>query len=211
MDESPFLHISRHPLVAAKLSVVRAHTTAPEEFRRNIQEITMILFAEASSGWSVSKTAVETPLQSCDGAVLSRPIVIVPILRAGIGMGDGILRIAPEAIVGHIGLYRDEETLRPVKYYSRIPANIAAAETLLLDPMFATGHSACEAVSMLKAAGAQRIQFMCIVACPQGIAQFRDVHPDVRIIAAAVDEELDTRGYIVPGLGDAGDRYFGTG
>lgn len=211
MDDSPLLHVSRHPLVATKLAIIRAKTTAPEAFRRNVQEITMLLFAEVSLGWSVAKTEIETPLQTCEGAVLLRPIVIVPILRAGLGMVDGILRIAPEASVGHIGLYRDEETLRPVKYYSRIPANVNDAETLLVDPMLATGHSACEAVSMLKAAGAERIQFMCIVACPQGIGQLQAAHPDVPILAAAADEKLDARGYIVPGLGDAGDRYFGTG
>ncbi len=170
----------------------------------------MLLFTEASRIWSVSTISVETPLQVCGGSKLTRPIVIVPILRAGQGMLDGILQIAPEAAVGHIGLYRDEQTLRPVKYYARLPANIAAADTLLLDPMLATGHSACEALSILKSAGAERIQLMCIIACPEGIAQFRVMHPEVPIIAAAVDECLDHRGYIVPGLGDAGDRYFGT-
>ncbi len=205
------LQISRHPLVATKLSIIRAKTTQPDEFRRNMQEIAMLLFAEASLRWEVSKITVETPLQSSDGAVLSRPIVIVPILRAGLGMLDGILQIAPEAGVGHIGLYRDERTLRPIKYYSRVPVNIGQAETLLLDPMLATGHSACEAVSVLKAEGAERIQFLCIVACPQGIEQLQSAHPDVRVVAAAVDQKLDARGYIVPGLGDAGDRYFGTG
>lgn len=170
----------------------------------------MLLFAEASSSWPVVRTPVETPLQATDGSSLLRPIVLVPILRAGLGMLDGILQIAPEASVGHIGLYRDEETLRPVKYYSRLPANTATAEILLLDPMLATGHSACEAVSILKAHGAKHFQFVCVVACPEGIAEMQSIHPEVRIIAAAVDGQLDERGYIVPGLGDAGDRYFGT-
>ena len=170
----------------------------------------MLLFAEASADWPAVRTPIETPLQATDGAALLRPILLVPILRAGLGMLDGILQIAPEACVGHIGLYRDEETLRPVKYYSRLPANTPAAEILLLDPMLATGHSACEAVSILKAQGAKHIQLMCVVSCPQGIAEMQSLHPDVRIVTAAVDEQLDERGYIVPGLGDAGDRYFGT-
>ena len=171
----------------------------------------MLLFAEASSSWPVVRTPVETPLQTTDGALLLRPIVLVPILRAGLGMLDGILQIAPETSVGHIGLYRDEETLRPVKYYSRLPMNLATAEILLLDPMLATGHSACEAVSIVKGKGAEHIQLLCVVACPQGIAEMNSLHPDVRIVTAAIDRELNERGYIVPGLGDAGDRYFGTG
>ena len=171
----------------------------------------MLLFAEVSRGWSTDKVDVETPLASCAGAVLARPIVLVPILRAGLGMLDGIVRIAPEASMGHIGLYRDAETLRPVSYYNRLPAHVAAANVLLLDPMLATGHSACEAASILKAQGAQSIQFLCIVACPPGVQQFQGAHPDVPIVTAAIDPELNDHGYIVPGLGDAGDRYFGTG
>ena len=138
-------------------------------------------------------------------------IVLVPILRAGIGLLDGMLRIVPDASVGHIGLYRDEETLRPVTYYCRLPENIAASHVLLLDPMLATGYSACAAVSILKENGATQIQFVCLVACPPGIEQFQNTHPDVPIITAAIDPELNERAYIVPGLGDAGDRYFGTG
>ncbi len=134
----------------------------------------------------------------------------MPILRAGLGMLDGMLRLLPDARVGHLGLYRDEKTLRPVTYYSRLPANIADAHVLLLDPMLATGFSACAAVSLLKERGAQRIQFISVVACPAGIAQLQSAHPDVPIVTAAIDPELNDVGYIVPGLGDAGDRYFGT-
>jgi uracil phosphoribosyltransferase len=166
---------------------------------------------EAARAWKTSSIEVETPLASCSGAVLAKPIVLVPILRAGLGMLDGILRVAPDASIGHIGLYRDAETLRPVSYYDRLPVNVAAAEVLLLDPMLATGHSACEAASMLRAQGAQRIQFLCVIACPAGVQQFHSENPDIPIVTAAVDPELDDRGYIVPGLGDAGDRYFGTG
>ncbi len=170
----------------------------------------MLLLAEASKTWPTSAVEVTTPLQSCAGVVLARPIMLVPILRAGLGLADGMLRVIPEAQVGHLGLYRDETTLRPVTYYVRLPENIADAQVLLLDPMLATGRSACAAVRILKAQGAQNIQFLCVVACPQGIAQLHQNHGDVEIVTAAVDGGLNERGYIVPGLGDAGDRYFGT-
>ena len=137
--------------------------------------------------------------------------MLVPILRAGLGMLDGMLRLVPDASVGHIGIYRDEETLRPVTYFSRLPTNLSEAQVVLVDPMLATGNSACEAVGVLKAQGAKRIQFLCLVACPPGIAQLQSTHPDVSIFTAAIDPELNNVGYIVPGLGDAGDRYFGTG
>ncbi|HSP45235.1 MAG TPA: uracil phosphoribosyltransferase, partial [Chthoniobacterales bacterium] len=161
--------------------------------------------------WATGKIEVETPLAPCVGAVLSKPIVLVPILRAGLGMLDGIQRAAPDSAIGHIGLYRDAETLLPVSYYEKVPVDIAAAEVLLLDPMLATGNSACAAASMLKAQGARSIQFLCVLACVAGVDQFQNAHPDVPIIVAAIDPELNDHGYIVPGLGDAGDRYFGTG
>ena len=200
-----------HSLVAASLSILRAKTTTPELFRRHLQEIAILLFAEASRGWPTRAIDVETPLAPCAGAILEKPVVVVPILRAGLGMLDGILRIAPDASIGHIGIYRDAETLRPVSYFDRLPVNVAAANVLLLDPMLATGQSACEAASILKAQGAQSIQFLCIVACPPGVQQFHSEHPDIPIVTAAIDPELNDHGYIVPGLGDAGDRYFGTG
>jgi uracil phosphoribosyltransferase len=205
------IRIVDHPLVATGLSVLRAKTTAPDLFRRHVQEIAILLFAEASRSWSTKGIEVETPLASCAGAVLEKPVVLVPILRAGLGMSDGILRVAPEASVGHIGLYRDAETLRPVSYYDRLPVNVGVANVLLLDPMLATGYSACEAASILKAQGARNIQFLSIVACPPGVKQFQSDHPDVPIVTAVLDPELNDHGYIVPGLGDAGDRYFGTG
>jgi uracil phosphoribosyltransferase len=200
-----------HPLVRAGLSILRNKTTTPELFRRHVQEIAILLFAEASRNWTTKRIEVETPLASCVGAILEKPIVLVPILRAGLGMLDGILRVVPDANVGHIGLYREPETLRPVSYFDRLPVNVAAANVLLLDPMLATGHSACEAASILKAQGAQSIQFLCIIACPPGVRQLQTEHPDVPIVTAAIDPELNDHGYIVPGLGDAGDRYFGTG
>jgi uracil phosphoribosyltransferase len=205
------LLIVDHPLAAAGLSMLRAETTPPHLFRRHMHEIAMVLFIEAAREWETTALEVETPLAPCAGAILAKPIVLVPILRAGLGLLDGILRVAPDAGIGHIGLYRDAETLRPVSYYDRVPDNIAAARVLLLDPMLATGHSACAAAAMLKAQGARSIQFLCVLACPPGVKQFQSEHPDVQIVTAAVDPELNELGYIVPGLGDAGDRYFGTG
>ena len=205
------IQVIDHPLVAASLSILRAKTTMPDLFRAHLQEISILLYAEAARGWGTNAIEVETPLAPCAGAVLAKPIVLVPILRAGLGMLDGIQRIAPEAAIGHIGLYRDAETLRPVSYYEKVPVNVTSAAVLLLDPMLATGHTACEAASILKAQGAQSIQFLCVVACPAGVDQFHREHPDVPIITAAIDPELNDHGYIVPGLGDAGDRYFGTG
>lgn len=211
MDRTAKVTMVDHPLVAAGLSILRAKQTTPDLFRRHLQDISVLLYQEASRGWETKAIQVETPLAACAAALLARPIVLVPILRAGLGMLDGILRVAPEAAIGHIGLYRDAETLKPVSYYDRLPVNVVAAEVLLLDPMLATGNSACEAASILKAQGAQRIQFLCILACPAGVEQFQREHPDIPIVTAAIDPELNDHGYIVPGLGDAGDRYFGTG
>ena len=205
------IQVSDHPLVATKLGMLRAKATAPDEFRRALQELAALLFTKATETFETRPIEIETPLQACPAAVLARSIALVPILRAGLGMLDGILRLVPDANVGHIGIYRDEETLKPVSYFSRLPVNLAQSETLLLDPMLATGNSACEAVSIVKSAGAIRVQLLCVVACPPGIQQLSSQHPDVPIITAALDPELNTRGYIVPGLGDAGDRYFGTG
>ena len=205
------IRVIDHPVVAAGLSILRAKTTTPDLFRRHLQELSILLFVEASRAWGTRAIQVETPLAPCAGAVLAKPIVLVPILRAGLGMLDGIQRIAPDAAIGHIGLYRDAETLRPVSYYEKVPVNVAAAEVLLLDPMLATGNTACEAASILKAQGARSIQFLCVVACPAGIQQFQRDHPDIPIITAAIDPGLSDHGYIVPGLGDAGDRYSGTG
>jgi len=211
MSATDKVRVTNHPLVAAGLSVLRAKQTTPEIFRRYLQELSVFLFVEASRSWETKAVDIETPLASCAGAVLAKPIVLIPILRAGLGMLDGIQRVAPDAAIGHIGIYRDAETLRPVSYFERVPVNVAAAEVLLLDPMLATGNSACEASSILKAQGARSIQFLCVLASPPGIEQFHREHPDIPIVTAAIDPELDDHGYIVPGLGDAGDRYFGTG
>lgn len=207
---SPGVTVVQHPLVSVALSALRAHKTATDEFRRNLQNLSILLLAEASRSWATFPIEIETPLRACEGAALSRPIALVPILRAGLGMLDGMLRVLPDAPVGHLGLYRDEATLRPVTYYSRLPKNVDEATVLLLDPMLATGQSAAAAVSILKSHGAHAITFVSVVACPAGIAHLQGAHPEVPIITAAVDPELNNVGYIVPGLGDAGDRYFGT-
>ena len=202
--------VIEHALVASCLSILRNRNTGTKEFRRALQELSILLLTEVSRDWPVSIVPIDTPLCACAGSAIAAPIVLVPILRAGLGMLDGMLRLLPEAQVGHLGLYRDEKTLRPVTYYSRLPANIAEAQVLLLDPMLATGYSACAAVALLRERGARRIQFICVIACTAGIAQLQSAHPDVPIVTAAIDPELNDVGYIVPGLGDAGDRYFGT-
>ena len=202
--------VVNHPLVAAKLGVLRAKTTSPEEFRRNVSEVSIILAVEAARTWPTSELKIETPLATCAGARLSQPVTLVPILRAGLGMAEGILQIMPQASVGHLGIYRDEKTLRPVSYYRRLPENISETRVLLLDPMLATGFSACEAIAILKQHGVASMQFLCLVSCDAGIKQLHQDHPEVEITTAAIDPELNDFGYIVPGLGDAGDRYFGT-
>lgn len=169
-----------------------------------------MLLAEATRGWKTREIEIETPLTKCAGKILAGPVVIVPILRAGLGMIDGMSRFLPEANVGHIGVYRDEKSLRPTTYFCRLPSELSEAQVVLVDPMLATGHSACAALDLLKKNGAKRIQFIVLVACEQGIQQVQSQHPDVHIITAAIDPELNSSGYIVPGLGDAGDRYFGT-
>jgi uracil phosphoribosyltransferase len=199
-----------HPLAAAQLSVLRAKPTPPNEFRTALQQLSLLLLIEATRSWETRTLAQESPLKAFTASVLARPIALVPILRAGLGMQEGMMPLVPTASTGHVGLYRDPKTLRPVQYYSRLPAHLPEAEVLVIDPMLATGQSAVAAVTLVKAAGARRLQFVCVLACPPGVAELQRAHPDVPIIAAAIDPELNDAGYIVPGLGDAGDRYFGT-
>ena len=201
----------QHPLIACHITRLRDETTPPAEFRQLVNRLASLLAYEATKDLLAEPVMVQTPLAKTEGRQLAQRIGLIPILRAGLGMLEGMLRVVPEAGIGHIGIYRDEETLRPVPYFSRLPTNMSAAQVVLVDPMLATGNSACEAVSALKAQGAKRIQFLCLVACPPGIAQLQSTHPDVSIFTAAIDPELNNVGYIVPGLGDAGDRYFGTG
>jgi uracil phosphoribosyltransferase len=204
------LQMLDHPLAAVQLSLLRAKTTQPNEFRSAMQKLALLLLVEAARRWETTAKPMESPLRSFAGRMLSRPIALVPILRAGLGLQEGMMRLIPEASTGHVGLYRDPITLLPIKYYCRLPENLAEAEVLVLDPMLATGQSAVEALSIVKAAGATRIQLVCVLVCPPGVATLQRSHPDVPIIAAALDPELNSAGYIVPGLGDAGDRYFGT-
>ncbi|MGH8092134.1 MAG: uracil phosphoribosyltransferase [Chthoniobacterales bacterium] len=204
------LHVLDHPLVATQLSLLREKTTAPDEFRAALQKLALFLLVEAARHWETTTRQMESPLQAFEGCRLARPVVLVPILRAGLGLQEGMIPLLPEARTGHVGLYRDPETLLPVKYYQCLPSNLAEAEVLVLDPMLATGHSAAEAVAIARNAGATRLQFVCVLACLPGIATLQGAHPDVPIIAAAIDPKLNDTGYIVPGLGDAGDRYFGT-
>jgi uracil phosphoribosyltransferase len=204
------VHLLKHSLVAAKMSVLRDKTTATVQFRSALEQIAILLLTEVSKHWPTLATKIETPLAPMTGATLAQPVVFVPILRAGLGLLEGMLLVVPKAEIGHIGLYRDEVTLRPVNYYCRLPSGLAQSHVLLLDPMLATARSATEAATLLKSHGATSIQFICVVACEIGIEQLQSVHSDIPIYSAAIDPELNEFGYIVPGLGDAGDRYFGT-
>ena len=204
------VHVLEHSLVAAKMSVLRDKTTSTVQFRRALEQIAILLLSEVSKDWPTCSIEINTPLAAMRSASLAQPVVFAPILRAGLGLLEGMLRVIPDAGIGHIGLYRDEVTLRPVNYYCRLPAGLPDSRVVLLDPMLATGRSATEAATLLKAQGATNIQFICVVACEVGIEQLRNAHPDIHIYCAAIDPELNEFGYIVPGLGDAGDRIFGT-
>jgi uracil phosphoribosyltransferase len=203
-------HIVHHPIAQLCLAKLRDASTTSEDFRRAMQRIGGILFIKASADVETQRTEVQTPLAKASAIALVRPIVLVPILRAGLGIIDGVLDMAPDAIVAHLGIARDEATAKPQSYYSKLPEVLCSGEVFLLDPMLATGGSAVEAVNQLKAAGAKRIRLVCVVSCPEGIQAFHNAHPDVPLWTAAIDQELNERSYIVPGLGDAGDRYFGT-
>lgn len=207
----PTLTLVDHPLVRHKVTLLRDRATPTKQFKELVDEIAMLMAYEATRSLPLESVSVETPLESTAGwAVAGKKLTLVPILRAGLGMVDGILRLIPSARVGHIGLYRDHDTLEPVDYYFKIPGDAGARDFLLLDPMLATGGSAAAAVHSLKRAGATRIRFLCLVAAPEGVARLAQEHPDVPVLAAALDRELNANGYILPGLGDAGDRLFGT-
>lgn len=199
-----------HPLVRVKLTQLRNAQTSSAEFRHRLTELATLMAFEVTRNLGTLPHPVQTPLAPFEGAVLDRPVVLAPILRAGLGMVEGMLQVVSDASVAHIGLARCEETHLPRSYYFKAPTNLAEADVIVTDPMLATGGSAVAAIDQLKAGGAQTIRYMCIVCCPQGIERLRTAHPDVTIFTAAIDPELDHRAYIVPGLGDAGDRYFGT-
>ena len=205
------LVLTRHPLIEHKLSIVRDRATPTKLFKELVEEIAMLMAYEATSDLPLEPVVVETPLESTRGwRVSGKKLTLVPVLRAGLGMVEGVLRLVPSARVGHIGMYRDHDTLEPVDYYFKIPGDVSERQFFVLDPMLATGGSAVAAVSSLKRAGATRIRFLCIVAAPAGVERMERTHPDVPVYAAALDRGLNAHSYIVPGLGDAGDRMFGT-
>ncbi len=207
----PNLVVLDHPLIQHKLSHLRDVSTPKKRFKELVDEIANLMAFESTRGLAVEEVRVQTPLETTTGRRISgKKLVVVPILRAGLGMVEGILRLIPSARVGHIGLYRDEETLTPVEYYFKIPDHPERRDFILLDPMLATGGSASAAVRYLKDKGAESIRFMCVVAAPEGVSRLLEDHPDVKVFAAALDRELNEDGYIMPGLGDAGDRLFGT-
>lgn len=201
---------SKHPLVKHKLTLLRRVTTEPKKFRELVRELAMLLCYEATADLAVKPITVETPMGEAGGSELHDKIGLVPILRAGLGMVDGIWEMMPGAEVWHIGLYRDEETLQPVSYYNKLPTSPTVEVCLTLDPMLATGGSAVATIDILKKWGAKRIKFLALLAAPEGIAALQKAHPDVPIHVAQIDSHLNDIGYIVPGLGDAGDRQFGT-
>ncbi len=206
----PGFYLVRHPIADLKVSALRDRGTPAPEFRRLLQELSQLVAYEALRDFETVPTTVQTPLGRAAGAKPGRPLVLVPVLRAGLAMADGILRMFPTAAVGHIGMFRNEETLEPVSYYFRLPPGAAGAHVLLLDPMLATGNSLAAAADRLKEAGIPRLTCACIVASRPGVERLRAAQPDMPIYGAALDDALDERGYITPGLGDAGDRIFGT-
>ena len=209
MSTQPF--IADHPLIQHKVTLLRDKNTGSKEFRELIQEITELLCYEATRDLPLCEVEVETPITITKSQVIAgRKLAFVPILRAGLGMVDGAIELVPAARVGHIGLYRDPETLKPVEYYCKLPGDIQEREVIVLDPMLATGGSAVDAISQIKTRNPKSIKFMCIIAAPEGLKALTEAHPDVQVYCASLDEHLNDHGYIVPGLGDAGDRIFGT-
>jgi uracil phosphoribosyltransferase len=204
------LKLINHPLITHKLSLIRRKETGTRDFRQNISEIAGLMAYEITRDLPLRQVIIDTPVSSCTTSELSKDIVLVPVLRAGLGMVDGITNLIPTAKVGHIGLYRDHETLAPTEYFAKFPSNLAEAVVIVLDPMLATGGSASAAISAIKNRGATTIRLVCIVGAPEGVARVEKDHPDVDIYLAALDSHLNSQGYIVPGLGDAGDRLFGT-
>ncbi len=204
------LYILDHPLIQSKMTMLRNKNTSDKEFRELVAELATLICYEATKNFSVENITVETPLGETTGKVLKNKISIVPILRAGIGMSEGILSLIPNAKVGHIGLYRDPNSLLPVEYFCKLPANIEQYEIMVLDPMLATGGTAAAAIQFIKERGADKIKYLCLIAAPDGVKKIQSEHPDVDIYTAAYDRCLNEHGYIFPGLGDAGDRLYGT-
>ncbi|HEU4920098.1 MAG TPA: uracil phosphoribosyltransferase [Candidatus Limnocylindrales bacterium] len=211
MSLPPTLHVSRHPAVLHKLAILRDESTEPKKFREVVRELSWLLGYEALADARVRPLTIRTPIEETVAAELDDRIGLVPILRAGLGMVDAMLELMPTAVVWHLGLFRDERTLRPVEYYNKLPDSASVDLCLILDPMLATGGSATAAIEVLKRWGAVRIKLVNLIAAPEGVAAVTEAHPDVHIHCAAIDRQLNEKGYIMPGLGDAGDRQFGTG
>jgi len=207
----PNVHLLDHPLIQHKLTFIRDQNTGSKEFRELVEELAMLMAYEVTRNLPLEEIEIQTPVGPAKSQVIAgKKLGVIPILRAGLGMVNGMLRLIPAAKVGHIGLYRDPATLKPVEYYAKLPSDIAERDLFVLDPMLATGGSAVAAIDYLKRQGAQSIRFVCLIAAPEGIAALHSAHPEIEIYAAAVDQYLNDHAYIVPGLGDAGDRLFGT-
>jgi len=204
------LHLLKHPLITHKLTRLRCKETVTKDFRETLGEIAALMAYEITRDLPVKNITIETPLGRCDTQELAKDVVLVPVLRAGLGMVSGISNLIPSARIGHIGMYRDHETLNPMTYYSKFPDNLPDAVVMILDPMLATGGSSTDAIRVLKEHGAKSIKLVCVVGAPEGVNRILKDHPDVQIYLAGLDEKLNDNGYIVPGLGDAGDRLFGT-
>lgn len=208
---SEHLTVVDHPLVQHKLTLMRDKATSTSEFRRLLHEITQLLAYEITRELPLTNTSIDTPMETMDSPILAgKKLALVSILRAGNGMLDGVLELVPSARVGFVGLYRDEETLQPVQYYFKAPKELGDRMVIAVDPMLATGNSSAAAIDLLKEAGATNIRFLCLLAAPEGVVRMKEAHPDVPIVTASLDRELNEKGYIMPGLGDAGDRMFGT-
>src|SRR5271170_5310109 len=202
----PNVILVEHPVIQTKLTELRDQAADHRKFRTLLDEIASLMTYEVTRDWPTKPRPVRTPLEQTIGHILARQVTLVPILRAGLGMADGVLKILPDARMGHLGVYRDEKTLEPVPYYKKLPPDIASTEVLLIDPMLATGGSASAAVQVLKQSGVASMKFVCLVAAPEGISAVHRQHPELPIYCAAIDRELNSKGYILPGLGDAGDR-----
>ncbi len=208
--DHPMLHIVNHPLVQIKLTEARDENTPHWRFCALVAEIASLMLYECTRDWPTRPRTIQTPMEQMTGCEPARPLTIVPILRAGLGMVQGMIAIMPNARVGHVGLYRDHDTLEPVEYYKRLPRHAANGKVLMLDPMLATGGSAVASATILKNSGCNDIKMVCLVAAPEGVQAMQNAHPDITIYTASLDRQLNEQGYILPGLGDAGDRIFGT-
>jgi len=211
MRPFPNLTVVEHPLIQHKLALLRSADTSKKLFRELVEEITLLMGYEVTHDLALEAVEIETPLETTHGMMVSgKKLTLIPVLRAGLGMVEGMLKLVPSARVGHVGLYREHDSLKPVSYYFKIPRDPELRDFIVLDPMLATGGSAAMAVSSLKSSGAEQVRLVCLVAAPEGVQHLLETHPDVHIFTAALDRELNEHGYILPGLGDAGDRLFGT-